>query len=210
MKITNTEMTSFLKTIVNINTLYYKEDFKGDVKILQGAEKCSHTRRYLWMSRSSGTWCFKESEVYLKGACANGVWPFYRDDMRVIPLLLDIKKVSGERIFGDIIILDYEKHLLHVSEKEIPWFKTKYTFSDGFEAEELAVDNSSQQVLNERFGKVHGDVIDVHCMPQDIGKLDTIIRNNKLWEKRQKEISAEKFISQLGGKDQLVNKNEGQ
>lgn len=28
MKITNTEMTSFLKTIVNINTLYYKEDFK--------------------------------------------------------------------------------------------------------------------------------------------------------------------------------------
>lgn len=197
MKITNTNILTLMEKTVNVNTKAYREDLNYDIEYLQKNKTDLDSRRYLWMSRTLGTWCFKESEVYLDGTFANTVWKYYFDDIGVVALLLDIKRISREEIFGDVIILDYKKHLYEISERELPWVQTKYTFEDGSIFFNPNEENLSKAAISKRFGKTHGKIISCIELPADQDKLAAIIHSNKEREKRLKEINTEKFFSQI-------------
>ncbi len=66
------DIIAFLQEIMLANTQNYQADFQYDIESLQAAaaQDEAEMRSMLWMSRPSGTWCFKEREVFLQGtAC---------------------------------------------------------------------------------------------------------------------------------------------
>jgi hypothetical protein len=68
----NASIIPILHEIMLTNTLHYQTDFEIDKKILRNAAKSRHSdeKKLLWMSRSSGTHCLREREVFIKDTSA--------------------------------------------------------------------------------------------------------------------------------------------
>ena len=55
------DIIAFLGEILQANTQHYQSDFQYDIDSLQAAAEAGEGENHsmLWMSRPSGTWCFK-------------------------------------------------------------------------------------------------------------------------------------------------------
>ena len=75
-KIKTTDLIEMLRTIMEFHTTHYQSDFDIDVEILtKAAQKAESTsledRTFLWMVRTTGTWCLLEKNVYIKDSQEN-------------------------------------------------------------------------------------------------------------------------------------------
>ena len=68
-KFEDVDVIASLEAIMKQNTAFYQNDFDLDRNILQkaAASPTAEDRRLLWFSRPSGTSCFRERDVFLKG-----------------------------------------------------------------------------------------------------------------------------------------------
>ena len=68
-----------LGEIMRQNTAFYQSDFDIDKGIIQRAAASDQAvdKTLLWMSRPSGTYCFRERDVFLKGTRQHNTWRFY-------------------------------------------------------------------------------------------------------------------------------------
>lgn len=68
-KFEDVDVITSLEAIMKQNTAFYQNDFDLDRNILQkaAASPTAEDRRLLWFSRPSGTSCFRERDVFLKG-----------------------------------------------------------------------------------------------------------------------------------------------
>ena len=78
-KFEDVDVIASLKAIMKQNTAFYQNDFDLDRNILQkaAASPTAEDRRLLWFSRPSGTSCFRERDVFLKGTRQHNTWRFY-------------------------------------------------------------------------------------------------------------------------------------
>ncbi len=111
----NVDVLETLQKIVEHNTDYYQTDFKYDVeKLPQAAADRNAERRFLWMSRGSGTWCFAEPDVYIRRTNAHNTWNYYgagNKSEHVKTFWIELKVMRDEKVMGDIVEIDYQKHL---------------------------------------------------------------------------------------------------
>lgn len=67
-KFENMDVIAALEVIMHQNTAYYQSDFAFDIKMLREAARSDQPedKLLLWLSRPSGTFCFRERDVLLK------------------------------------------------------------------------------------------------------------------------------------------------
>ena len=106
------------------NTAFYQNDFDLDRNILQkaAASPTDEDRRLLWFSRPSGTCCFRERDVFLKGTRQHNTWRFYGEQTRdkVLAYAVELTGIVNGKIKGNLYELDYPQHFRHVKEQALP------------------------------------------------------------------------------------------
>ena len=67
-KFENMDVIAALEAIMHQNTAYYQSDFAFDIKMLREVARSDQPedKLLLWLSRPSGTFCFRERDVLLK------------------------------------------------------------------------------------------------------------------------------------------------
>lgn len=111
----NVDVLETLKKIMEQNTDYYQSDFRYDAeKLREAAADRNAERRFFWMSRGGGTWCFAEPEVYIRNTSQHNTWNYYgagNKSDHVKTFWIELKGMRDETVMGDIVELDYQKHL---------------------------------------------------------------------------------------------------
>ena len=64
-KFENMDVIAALETIMHQNTAYYQSDFAYDIKMLRESARSDQPedKLLLWLSRPSGTFCFRERDA---------------------------------------------------------------------------------------------------------------------------------------------------
>lgn len=119
----NVDVLAALEQLMRQNTAFYRSDFEIDKEIIgrAAASDKAEDRTLLWMSRPSGTHCFRESDVYLQGTPQHNTWKFYGEQTRdrVLAYAVELTgKVRGV-IRGNLYELDYPQHFRHVAAEAV-------------------------------------------------------------------------------------------
>lgn len=120
-KFENVDIVASLDQIMKQNTGFYQTDLECDKKVIADALASSQKedKTFLWLSRPSGTYCFRERDVFLNGTGANLTWRFYQEQVRRDRILAYAIELTGKEhgeIRGNLYELDYVKHYKRVKE----------------------------------------------------------------------------------------------
>ena len=103
-KFEDVDVIASLEAIMKQNTAFYQNDFDLDRNILQkaAASPTAEDRRLLWFSRPSGTSCFRERDVFLKGTRQHNTWRFYGEQTRdkVLAYAVELTGIVNGKIKG--------------------------------------------------------------------------------------------------------------
>lgn len=123
-KFENVDIIAFLDAIMRQNTAFYQSDFEIDKEIIQkaAASPAAEDKRLLWLSRPSGTYCFRERDIFLKDTRQHNTWRFYGEQTRdnVLAYAVTITGTEDGKIKGNLYELDYQQHFKHVAEQGLP------------------------------------------------------------------------------------------
>ena len=105
-KFEDVDVIASLEAIMKQNTAFYQNDFDLDRNILQkaAASPTAEDRRLLWFSRPSGTSCFRERDVFLKGTRQHNTWRFYGEQTRdkVLAYAVELTGIVNGKIKGNL------------------------------------------------------------------------------------------------------------
>ena len=81
LKFENVDVEQCLRSVMERNTKHYQSDFEFDVGSMERIAQTKHPERtpLYWMSRPSGTWCFRERDIFVRDSDAFHTWQFYKD-----------------------------------------------------------------------------------------------------------------------------------
>ena len=117
-KFENVDILACLDAVMKQNTGFYQSDFEIDKKIIHkaAASPDREDRLLLWLSRPSGTHCFRERDVFLKDTRPYNTWKFHGEQTRDRILAYAVELTGRERgkIRGNLYELDYAAHFRHV------------------------------------------------------------------------------------------------
>lgn len=133
-KFENCDLLAVLGEIASHNTKNFLSDFLIDEEILSEAaqEKNGLDRRYLWMSRSCGTHCLKEKDVFLQGTSEHNTWTAYSDKAKeIIAFAVDVIGFEDGVLKGDLYELDYASHCAMVKNEAVPIGHIRLFCKDG-------------------------------------------------------------------------------
>lgn len=123
-KFENVDILASLDAIMRQNTAFYQSDFEIDKEIIQraAASPAAEDKRLLWLSRPSGTYCFRERDVFLKDTRQHNTWRFYGEQTRdhILAYAVTITGTEDGKIKGNLYELDYPQHFKHVAEQALP------------------------------------------------------------------------------------------
>lgn len=106
-KFENVDVIASLEAIMKQNTAFYQSDFDIDKQILQKAavSPVPEDKRLLWFSRSSGTCCFRERDVFLKDTRQHNTWRFYGEQTRdtILAYAVELTGTEQEKIKGNLL-----------------------------------------------------------------------------------------------------------
>lgn len=118
-KFENVDVLAALEQIMRQNTAFYQDDFEIDKDILRqaAASDKAEDKALLWMSRPSGTYCFRERDVFLQDTRQYNTWKFYGEQTRdhVLAYAVELTGKVGGKIRGNLYELDYQQHFRHVT-----------------------------------------------------------------------------------------------
>ena len=155
-KFINIDLLENLEKIMRINTRSYQSDFERDRETLMDAAANADTvplrdRIYLWMSRSCGTWCVKEKDVFLEPTCAHTIWSYYADEtsQRIRAYAVEVMGIEDKKAVGNLYPLDYRKHVESVKDAAIPADRIRMVYEKGerFENRKKSLSKENDAVL---------------------------------------------------------------
>lgn len=186
-----------LEKIMKQNTRSYQSDFEKDKEILiQAAVNAdtvtSRERTYLWMSRTCGTWCFKEWEVFIKPAAAHLIWKYYSAEMqsRILAYAVEVTGMDGRKVLGNLYPLDYQRHVELVNKVSLPAEQVKLTYEKG-----ECYQNCDKRIPGED-GEL-GKLLYFEYQPNDNGALEAVLCQEADKRKRMRCGKIENHIQQL-------------
>ena len=123
-KFENVDVLAALEQFMCQNTAFYLDDFEIDKEMLRQAAVSdkAEDKTLLWMLRPSGTYCFRERDVFLQDTRQYNTWKFYGEQTRDRILAYAVELTGRERgkIRGNLYELDYAAHFRHVREQALP------------------------------------------------------------------------------------------
>ena len=118
------DVLAALEQIMRQHTAFYQNDFDIDKSSIHrdAASDQAVDKALLWMSRPSGTYCFRERDVFLKGTRQHNTWKFYGEQTRdkILAYAVELTGTQGGTIRGNLYELDYQQHFRHVVEASQP------------------------------------------------------------------------------------------
>ena len=111
-KYENLDVVNALWSIVKQNTGLYQSDFKFDKeKILQGVQSGSEKdRNLIWLSRSCGTCCFREWDVFLRDTGAYTALGHYANQKldNILAYAVKLTRLEKGHVYGNLYPLDIQ------------------------------------------------------------------------------------------------------
>lgn len=116
-KFENMDVIAALEAIMHQNTAYYQSDFAFDIKMLREVARSDQPedKLLLWLSRPSGTFCFRERDVLLKDTQAYNTWKFCGEQTRdrILAYAVELTGAANGTVQGNLYELDYQQHFQH-------------------------------------------------------------------------------------------------
>lgn len=134
-KFENVDILASLEAIMKQNTAYFNEDLEYDRKlILERAESSdADDKTLLWLSRSTGTECLRERDVFIKGTAGHEIWCYYAEVGcgHFLAYAVELHGIQNGRALGNLYELDYAKHYERVKHGAINSQKTVLVYEHG-------------------------------------------------------------------------------
>lgn len=192
------DIIQFLRSVVEENTVAYKDDFLMDVNMLFSAagKPRIEDRTYLWMSRPQGTWCEREREVFLQGTSEHSVWTYYDTDnekFRAYRIVINAER--GGVLYGDIYPIDYPAQIERIRRAALPVHHVTGEYGDGEKFSMPYADMNT--VRGQGVVRLHHGIESIRYHPEDEAELRARImqehsirpRRSKRHPHKQKSVS---------------------
>ena len=122
-KFENVDVLASLEAILKQNTGFYQSDFDIDKQIIaeKAASPSKEDKTLLWLSRPSGTYCFRERDVFISDTAPHNTWRYYKEQSRdpILAYAVELTGTEGGKIKGNLYELDYEKHYERVKDNTL-------------------------------------------------------------------------------------------
>lgn len=149
----NVDIIDVLQQITDNNTSHYSSDFEYDKQTIIGGS--SDNARYFWMSRDNGTWIYPERDVYILQTASHNTWSAYSEkNDSVKAFLVEVQRITEGKAYGDIIELDYEKHLTNLIRNAVKPKEVQLTFKDSMRNFSMNEYNNHFTSIKDRYGPV--------------------------------------------------------
>ena len=134
-KFENMDVIAALEAIMHQNTAYYQSDFAYDIKMLREAARSDQPedKLLLWLSRPSGTFCFRERDVLLKDTQAYNTWKFCGEQThdRILAYAVELTSAANGTVQGNLYELDYQQHFQHIRDAALPVGANRLIYESG-------------------------------------------------------------------------------
>ena len=134
-KFENMDVIAALEAIMHQNTAYYQSDFAYDIKMLREAARSDQPedKLLLWLSRPSGTFCFRERDVLLKDTQAYNTWKFCGEQThdRILAYAVELTGAANGTVQGNLYELDYQQHFQHIRDAALPVGANRLIYESG-------------------------------------------------------------------------------
>lgn len=181
VKFEGVDVLDFLGQVVELHTQHYKDDFELDKELIQNLVSCGCEKdeQLLWMSRTCGTYCLWERDVYLQDSHENKVWQFYHEQTKdsILAYALRLDGIQDGKVIGSIWPLDYHAHVERVMLLSCPVKEVSVLFQDGTQ---MAFPYESYMQQMNRLKTVHGTPKCVTWIPESEHELKTILRREHI------------------------------
>ena len=128
-------MIAALEAIMHQNTAYYQSDFAYDIKMLRETARSDQPedKLLLWLSRPSGTFCFRERDVLLKNTQAYNTWKFCGEQThdRILAYAVELTGAANGTVQGNLYELDYQQHFQHIRDAALPVGSNRLIYESG-------------------------------------------------------------------------------
>ena len=164
-KFENVDVIAALDEIMRQNTAFYQSDFDIDKGITQRAAASDQAvdKTLLWMSRPSGTYCFRERDVFLKDTRQHNTWQFYGEQTRdkILAYAVELTGTKDDIIRGNLYELDYQQYYRHVIDAALPVSVNRLFYEHG------SRDIPAEQYFDGSPDRVLGDFLRYEAQPYD-------------------------------------------
>ena len=176
-KFENVDVIAALSEIMRQNTAFYQSDFDIDKGIIQRAAASNQAvdKTLLWMSRPSGTYCFRERDVFLKDTRQHNAWCFYGEQTRdkILAYAVELTGTKDDIIQGNLYELDYQQHFRHVIDAALPVSMRRLFYEHG------SRDIPAEQFFDGRPDRVLGDFLHYEFQPHDPAVLQEALQQEQ-------------------------------
>ena len=176
-KFENVDVIAALSEIMRQNTASYQSDFDIDKGNIQWAAASDQAvdKALLWMSRPSGTYCFRERDVFLKDTRQHNTWRFYGEQTRdkILAYAVELTGTKDGTIRGNLYELDYQQHFRHVIDAALPVSMNRLFYEHG------SRDIPAEQFFDGSPDRVLGDFLHYEFQPHDPAVLQEALQQEK-------------------------------
>lgn len=176
-KFENVDVIAALDEIMRQNTAFYQSDFDIDKGSIQRAAASNQAvdKTLLWMSRPSGTYCFREHDVFLKDTRQHNTWRFYGEQTRdkILAYAVELTDTKDNTIRGSLYELDYQQHYRHVIDAALPVSVNRLFYEHG------SRDIPAEQYFDGSPDRVLGDFLRYEAQPCDPAVLQEALQQEQ-------------------------------
>ena len=176
-KFENMDVIAALEAIMHQNTAYYQSDFAYDIKMLREAARSDQPedKLLLWLSRPSGTFCFRERDVLLKDTQAYNTWKFCGEQThdRILAYAVELTGAANGTVQGNLYELDYQQHFQHIREAALPVGANRLIYESGMR------EIGPKEHFDSRPDKYFGEFVRYEMQPRDPELLQAAIRQEQ-------------------------------
>ena len=164
-KFENMDVIAALEAIMHQNTAYYQSDFAYDIKMLREAARSDQPedKLLLWLSRPSGTFCFRERDVLLKDTQAYNTWKFCGEQThdRILAYAVELTSAANGTVQGNLYELDYQQHFQHIRDAALPVGANRLIYESGMR------EIGPKEHFDSRSDKYFGEFVRYEMQPRD-------------------------------------------
>ena len=176
-KYENVDVIAALGEIMRQNTAFYQSDFNIDKGLIQRAAASDQAvdKTLLWMSRPSGTYCFRERDVFLQDTRQHNTWRFYGEQTsdKILAYAVELTGTKDDTIRGNLYELDYQQHFRHVIDAALPVNVNRLFYEHG------SRDIPAEQYFDGSPDRVLGDFLRYEAQPRDLAVLQEALQQEQ-------------------------------
>lgn len=173
-KFENMDVIAALEAIMHQNTAYYQSDFAYDIKMMREAARSDQPedKLLLWLSRPSGTFCFRERDVLLKDTQAYNTWKFCGEQThdRILAYAVELTGTVNGTVQGNLYELDYQQHFQHIRDAALSVGANRLIYESGMR------EIGPKEHFDSRPDKYFGEFVRYEMQPRDPELLQAAIR----------------------------------